>query len=164
MITIQNLIDDKKCFEVIREIRWPDGVVVCVNCGSIKVSKRGKDETQSNRQRYHCKSCYRDFDDLTGTIFSNHHQPLKTWVMCLYFMGLNLSGNQIAKELDLNKDDVQKMTQQLREGVEERRSNVQLSGQVECDEVYIVAGHKGNSCNVKKKSKRTEKSFERVSR
>ena len=32
-------------------------------------------------------------------------------------MGLNLSNQQIAKELDLNKDDVQAMTAQLREGL-----------------------------------------------
>jgi hypothetical protein len=32
-------------------------------------------------------------------------------------MGLNLSNQQIAAELDLNKDDVQQMTTQLRQGV-----------------------------------------------
>jgi hypothetical protein len=32
-------------------------------------------------------------------------------------MGLNLSNQQIAAELNLNKDDVQTMTTQLREGI-----------------------------------------------
>jgi biotin operon repressor len=32
-------------------------------------------------------------------------------------MGLNLSNKQIAKELDLNRSDVQQMATQLREGV-----------------------------------------------
>ncbi len=45
------------------------------------------------------------FDDLTGTVFSGHHQPLKVWILCLYFMGLNLSNIQIAQELDLNRTD-----------------------------------------------------------
>jgi DNA-binding transcriptional regulator LsrR (DeoR family) len=54
---------------------------------------------------------------LTGTIFSGHHQPLKVWILCLHFMGLNLSNKQIAKELDLNRSDVQQMTTQLRKGV-----------------------------------------------
>ncbi len=54
------------------------------------------------------------FDDLTDTVFAGHHQPLKVWMLCLYFMGLNLSNAQIAKELDLNKDDMQKMVSQLR--------------------------------------------------
>jgi hypothetical protein len=37
-------------------------------------------------------------------------------------MGLNLSNQQIAAELDLNKDDVQVMTTQLREGVVAKKS------------------------------------------
>ena len=40
-------------------------------------------------------------DDLTGTVLAGHHQPLRVWVLCLFFMGLNLSNWQIALELDL---------------------------------------------------------------
>jgi len=54
---------------------------------------------------------------LTDTIFAGHHQPLKVWVLCLYFMGLNVSNEQISKELDVNLSDVQQMTTQLREGI-----------------------------------------------
>lgn len=57
------------------------------------------------------------FDDLTGTIFASHHQPLKVWILCLYLIGLNLSNEQIAEELDLDRADVQQMTTELREGV-----------------------------------------------
>jgi hypothetical protein len=32
-------------------------------------------------------------------------------------MGLNLSNQQVAEELDINKDDVQQMASQLREGI-----------------------------------------------
>jgi hypothetical protein len=39
-------------------------------------------------------------------------------------MGLNLSNRQIAKELDLNEDDVQQMTTQLREGVVAKKSRL----------------------------------------
>ena len=35
----------------------------------------------------------------------------------VYLMGLNLSNQQIARELNLNSSDVQKMTTQLREGI-----------------------------------------------
>jgi hypothetical protein len=37
-------------------------------------------------------------------------------------MGLNLSNQQIAKELGLNKDDVQEMTVQLRTGIVDKKS------------------------------------------
>jgi len=65
-------------------------------------------------------------------------------------MGLNLSNKQIAAELDLNKDDVQNMTRALRAGVNAQKPSVQVSGEVECDEGYIVAGHKGHPEAVKK--------------
>jgi hypothetical protein len=65
-------------------------------------------------------------------------------------MGLNLSNQQIAQELGLDKDVVHDMTTQLRQGVILGKPEVQLSGDVECDEVYVTAGHKGNPEAVKK--------------
>jgi len=76
---------------------------------------------QPHRQRYDCRACSRRFEDLTGTVFSGHHQPLQTWILCLYFMILNLSTSQIAKELDLDRGDFQAMTTALRQGIVERR-------------------------------------------
>ena len=66
-------------------------------------------------------------------------------------MGLNLSNHQIAQELDLNKDDAQQMTSQLRQGIVFKKSSPTLTDEVECDEVYIVAGHKGKPDAVVKK-------------
>jgi transposase-like protein len=121
MFKLQDLIDDAKCYAEIRKLRWPDGVR-CPQCGSSQVSKRGLHERQPHRQRYQCQTCTKQFDDLTDTIFEGHHQPLKVWVLCLYFMGLNLSNQQIAQELGLNKNDVQQMTTQLRNGVVAKKS------------------------------------------
>ena len=116
--------------------------------------RQGDPSSDCVRIVYECRSCGRRFDDLTHTIFAGHHQPLRVWILCLYFMGLNLSNEQIAQELDLNPDDAQRMTTQLREGVVQRKPEVVLSGEVECDEVYVVAGHKGNPEAVRKKGER----------
>jgi len=67
-------------------------------------------------------------------------------------MGLNLSNQQIAQELNLHKDDVHQMTSELRQAVSDQRPEVQLSGTVEFDEVYVTAGHKGQPEAVKKKA------------
>ena len=150
MLNIQSLIDDTRCFQVIRDLRWPEGVR-CPHCDAERVTRQGRDETQPQRRRYECPDCGRRFDDLTGTIFAGHHQPLRVWVLCLYFMGLNLSNEQIAQELDLAPDDARRMATQLREGVVQRKPEVTLSGEVECDEVYVVAGHKGHPEAVRKK-------------
>ena len=50
-------------------------------------------------------------------MFAGHHQSLKVWILCLYFMGLNVSNEQIANELDVERSDVQQMATQLREGI-----------------------------------------------
>ena len=152
-LTLLPLIDDQKCFEMVRKLRWPDGVA-CPHCDSVQVAKRGLNETQPDRQRYHCGGCGHDFDDLTSTIFAGHHQPLRVWLLCLYFLGLNLSNRQIARELNLDEDSAHDMATQLRAGIVAKQPAVVLSGEVECDEVYVVAGHKGHPEAVKKKDDR----------
>jgi transposase-like protein len=150
LVNILGITDDAKCYEMVRHLRWPEGVR-CPRCDSAQVVKQGRDDTERERQRYECRRCGRRFDDLTDTIFAGHHQPLRVWILVLYLMGLNLSNEQIAKELDLDPDDAQRMTTSLREGVVSRKPEVALSGEVECDEVYVVAGHKGHPEAVKKK-------------
>ena len=103
IVNLQTLIDESKCFETVRKLRWPEGICCCA-CESKHIIKRGFDDTQPLRQRYQCKACLKRFDDLSDTIFAGHHQPLQTWILCLYLMGLNLSNHQISQELDLNKD------------------------------------------------------------
>jgi len=69
-------------------------------------------------------------------------------VLCLYFMGLNLSNRQIAGELGLAVSDMQAMTEQLRAGLVAKVPAVELTGEVEVDEVYVVAGHEGQPAAV----------------
>jgi transposase-like protein len=115
-VNIKQLIDDGQCSQPVRELRWPDGVA-CPSCQSKEVIKRGFDDTEPARQRYACTDCHTRFDDLTDTIVAGHHQSLKVWILCLSFMGVNLSNEQIAHELDVNRSDVQQMTTQLRQGI-----------------------------------------------
>jgi len=150
-LRIQNLIDDDRCYEAVRQLRWGSGVK-CADCQSKHIVNRGRDDKEHSRQRYGCKECGKHFDGLTHTVFAGHHQPLKMWMLFLYFLGLNLSTRQIAQELNLNKDDAQYMAEVLRSGVVEKKPEVALSGVVECDEVYVVAGHKGQPEAVKKRT------------
>jgi transposase-like protein len=153
MVNIQDLIDDAKCYLTIRELRWPEGVT-CPHCSAASVIKIGRDDTRPHRRRYESRGCGQRCDDLTDTIFAGHHQPLQTGIACLYLRGLNLSGLQIAQELDLNKDDARAMIQRLRQGIVERRPPVVLEGEVECDEVSVVAGQKGHHEAVEEKADR----------
>ena len=153
LVNLSALIDDAKCFALVRQHRWPEGVR-CPACDSVGVVRDGCDDRQIHRQRYRCKACAGRFDDLTGTVLAGHHQPLRVWILCLYLMGLNLSNRQIAQELGLDGSDVQTMTEQLRGGLAARIPPVRLAGEVEIDEVYVVAGHKGQPAAVVKRGVR----------
>src|SRR5215217_663358 len=150
LVDLSGLMDDAKCFAFVRQRRWPEGVR-CPDCGSDAVIRDGRDDAQPDRQQYRCKACAGRFDDLTGTVLAGHHQPLRVWVLCLYLMGLNLSNRQIALELGLSPSDVQAMTEQLRRGLVARAPEVRLAGEVEVDEVDVVAGHKGQPAAVAKR-------------
>ena len=46
ILHLQNLIDDAKCFETVRQLRWPEGGV-CPRCGAGDVTKQGRDVTHT---------------------------------------------------------------------------------------------------------------------
>src|SRR4051812_38194741 len=48
MVSIQDLFDDAKCDQTVRDMRWPDGVT-CPRCSSDSVIKDGWDDTEQNR-------------------------------------------------------------------------------------------------------------------
>src|SRR3954454_7520697 len=150
LVNLSSLIDDAKCYELVRQHRRPEGAR-CPGCGGASVARHGRDDTQPHRQRYRCAACGARFDDLTGTVLAGHHQPLRVWVLCLYFMGLNLPNRQIALELGLAGSDVQLMTEQSRHGLAAEAPAATLEGAVGIDEVYVVAGHKGRPAAVAKR-------------
>ena len=100
LVNLSGLMDDAKCFALVRQHRWPEGIC-CPGCDSSSVIRDGCDDTQPHRQCYRCKACASRFDDLSGTVLVGHHQP----------------NRQIAGELWLAASDVQAMTEQLRRGL-----------------------------------------------
>jgi transposase-like protein len=148
LLRITHLLDPEKCFTEIRRLRWPQEVT-CPRCGSTAIQKNGHDVREPARQHYRCEACQRYFDDLTATPLEGHHQPVQVWLMCLYFIGLNLSNRQIAAELDVHEDVAQEMCTHLRRGLCVHLPTVPLTDLVEIDEVYLIAGHKGQPAAVR---------------
>ena len=42
ILSIENLIDDKKCYEKVRKLRWRENEVKCPHCNASEIIKRGK--------------------------------------------------------------------------------------------------------------------------
>lgn len=81
LISIASLTSDEACYQQVRALLWPERVV-CLHCGSRDTIRWGKDNQQPERQHYLCKAFDKRFDDLTDTVFVEHHQPLKVWTFC----------------------------------------------------------------------------------
>jgi DNA-directed RNA polymerase subunit RPC12/RpoP len=117
MFNIQDLIDEAKCDAEVRKLRWPNGVR-CPECGSNQVSKRGFHDHQPHRQGYRCQSC---------TKVPDGPEPVQS---------ADCSG--IGAEPGGCATDDHAVAQW---GGGEKKP-ILLEGQVECDEVYLIAGHK----------------------
>lgn len=150
LFDITDVMSDEECFKKLRALRWPEGIV-CPHCKSTDCREVGSASKKKPTLKYRCGSCHKNFNDLTGTIFRSSHVSLKKWLFCLYLMNLNVSNAQIAQELGVSERTVSDMCNKLRNKVYETRPEIQLSGEVELDEVYVVAGHKGNPEAVKKR-------------
>ena len=66
-LNIHGLIDNAKCYQMVRELRWPEGIE-CPWCHSTHVVKNGRDIVQTDCQHYICRDCSQAFDDLTKTV------------------------------------------------------------------------------------------------
>ena len=104
-INLLNLMDEAKCYELLREIRW-SGSIKYVSCSSDNIVKNGHDENHINKQRYQCNNCHKNFDDLTDTLFSGSNLTLKVWILALYLMSLNSSARWV-KSSDQNGNNIE---------------------------------------------------------
>jgi transposase-like protein len=151
MMKITEVMSENECYKKLRELKYPTGGVVCPRCLSNDCKSTKKTTPSDPNQHYCCNQCGRHFNDLTDTIFKSSNLPLKSWMCCLYLMSLNISNRQISQELGVSEKTAQNMTDKLRSEVQKHNPRPTLSGEVEFDEVYIVAGHKGNPEAVKKR-------------
>jgi len=141
LFTINDFMpSERKCVEVIRKLRWPDGIT-CPRCNSkhaVKFSPHRK-----VMHRYLCRNCRRAFTDITGTVFENSKIPLNEWFYIARELQRNISINQITKDLGRKYDNVHNAARKIMDSVFMQRL-IELNGEdMEVDEMYQSAGSKG---------------------
>ncbi|KXA99200.1 hypothetical protein AKJ42_03575 [candidate division MSBL1 archaeon SCGC-AAA261C02] len=134
---------ERKCLEVLREVRWVDGVF-CPHCRSEEVDKFGKGPKE-HVQRYRCNSCNRCFNDLTGTVFERTKMKIKEWIYTGKRLLEGASMNRISKELGRSFEAIMRI-RDLATNELARKILVELKGEIEVDETYESAGQKGTKC------------------
>ena len=138
---IANLIE-------VRENRFSDGLK-CIHCKSSRIRKFGK---YRNRQRYHCRTCGRTFNDLTGTPI-HRTQLLDKWSKYLEYLIEGYSVRKCAKLLEISKDTAFAWRHKVLHALL-LIPTPKLQGIVESDETYELFSNKGSRHLSRKPRKR----------
>jgi transposase-like protein len=137
------LMDEKACYQVLRENRWPDSQVRCPYCDGTSIAGPWPVPYQPACHRYRCRTCERYFNDRTGTVFEKSKLPLGAWFLAIYLVELNKSAAEIARELPCDYHTAYNIAWLVREGEISLEEGRRLKGVIEVDEIYQTAGHKG---------------------
>lgn len=54
LVRIYEIVDDRLCYEKVRELRWAEGVK-CPHCESYSHRRQGHHNSSEHRLRYQCK-------------------------------------------------------------------------------------------------------------
>ena len=151
---------DEDCLQYLKEMRWPDGVVRCPECGSKDIKRVERSMVRKGRNKrgwfYLCleKTCHKHFSPTSGTIFHDTHLPLIVWFHAIALM-LNAKKGLSAKQLqrDLNIGGYKTawyLNHRIREAMREG-SLPPLGGIVEIDETYLGGRQRGHAGKLKNK-------------
>lgn len=138
--------DDEQCLQYIQQMRWPDGVIRCPQCGASNIKRVERSTEKKGRNKrgwfYLCleKTCHFQFSPTYGTLFHDTHLPLIVWFQAIALM-LNakkgISAKQLQRDLGIGGyKTAWYLNHRIREAMNEGDIPL-LGGVVEIDETYI---------------------------
>jgi len=137
------LLDEERCVELLRDIRWPDGTIVCPRCDSSNTKYFSKYKEHYNRWK--CNNCERTFNEKTESIFAETKLPITKWFYAIALMRNKSSNSNLANELHVDQNTASRIGNLVRGSIFYQRVTEKLGVEVEADEVYITGGCKGNN-------------------
>jgi hypothetical protein len=128
--------DYKNCKRVMMQLRWPDGIVRCPQCGSDRVTYL------ANARVWKCYGRHDrpKFSLKTGTIFEESPLGLDKWLPALWLVvncKNRISSCETARDLGVTQKTAWFMNHRLRFALTEGGFGNMLSGEVEADETFI---------------------------
>ena len=118
----------ERCENLLRDIRWPDGLVKCPHCKSTHVRYMNS----VNRWKCYTKHKRPQFSVRTGTIFDESAVPLSKWFVCLYLIVSAKNGIaswEVHRAIGVTQKTAWFMLQRIRAGLKTRKRR--LEGVVE---------------------------------
>jgi transposase-like protein len=153
-------VTDEDCLQYLKEMRWPDGVVRCPECGCKDVKRVERSAASKGKNKrgwfYLCseKTCRNQFSPTSGTIFHDTHLPLIVWFHAVALM-LNgkkgISAKQMQRDLGIGGyKTAWYLNHRIREAMREGTIPL-LGGTVEIDELYLGGRQRGHAGKLKNK-------------
>lgn len=162
---------DEQCLAYLQQMRWPDGIVRCPECGSKDVEryerpavapkkrrseKRNPEKENRRRWVFICReeTCRNQFTPTSGTLFHDTHLPLIVWFHAVALV-LNakkgISAKQLQRDLRIGGyKTAWYLNHRIREAMREG-ALPQMGGIVEVDETYLGGRQKGHRGKLKNK-------------
>jgi len=129
---------DEKCRELLKRLRWPDGVK-CPRCHDSAV------ELDTVKDLLFCNRCQYQFTATAGTIFHDSHLPLVKWFMATLLIceaRKGISANQIKRTIGVSYKTAWYLCHRIRAAMSEARK-APLYGKIEMDETYVGGRYSG---------------------
>ena len=140
---IEDLMDEQKCYEFLKEVLHPDGLP-CPAGHPLPPDQAPHDRSRAPMVNYRCRQCGRVFNIFTNTVLSNISFSSCEIVLLLRGIMQGVPTKQIATELERDYSNLLMWRHRIQEQGLTNRLAVQLDdAAVEVDEVYQNSGHKG---------------------
>jgi transposase-like protein len=148
--SVRHFSDLNTCHVYLRNLKWPDGKIVCPKCGSDKVGN------VASRRLLQCKNkeCRKQFSAKVGTIFEDSPLGLDKWfvaVWCIANAKNGISSCELARALGVTQKTAWFMLHRIRlamKGPTVRK----MSGTVESDETFV--GGKAENMHAAKRARK----------
>jgi transposase-like protein len=127
--------DYENCRELMMQLRWPDGKVICPRCGAEKVTYLAK----ARVWKCYAKHKSPTFTLKTGTIFEDSPLGLDKWLAALWLVvncKNGISSCEVARDLGITQKSAWFVCHRLRTALQDGGFG-KLSGEVEVDETFI---------------------------
>jgi transposase-like protein len=139
------------CIDYLAIRRWPNGIVVCPTCGSVKVKFSEKRRTWTC-SAHHAK---REFSIKIGTVMEDSPIPLDKWMTATWLVTNcknGISSYEIARGVKVTQKSAWFMLHRIRLAMQDDFFGSKLGGEVEVDETFI--GGKARNMHVSERKRR----------
>ena len=114
---IRRFPDDDACIEYFERVRWPVART-CPLCGSFDVARKADNQLA----RWNCHGCKSSFNVLSGTVLQKTRVPLQKWFLATILLvnsKKDLTGVELARDLELNRGTARFLARRIRVGLVE---------------------------------------------